>query len=112
MEFLLQIGGIEIRHGHKLGDDLSLSDLHQQFDAVFLGIGLPASKRSVWGEDAAGPAALPPTTSANCARADDLSQLPVAERCIVLGAGNTAIDMAVQMASSAPRRQPGLPPWF
>lgn len=35
VEFLLQIGGIEIRHGHKLGDDLSLSELHQQFDAVF-----------------------------------------------------------------------------
>src|SRR3546814_19978038 len=31
-------------------------------------------------------------------QADDLSQLPLAERCIVLGAGNTAIDMAVQMA--------------
>ena len=31
-------------------------------------------------------------------QADDLTQLPLAERCIVLGAGNTAIDMAVQMA--------------
>ena len=45
LDFLLQIGGIEIRHGHKLGDDLSLSELHQQFDALFLGIGLAASKR-------------------------------------------------------------------
>ena len=31
-------------------------------------------------------------------QAQDLTQLPVADRCIVLGAGNTAIDMAVQMA--------------
>ncbi|MBR7539479.1 FAD-dependent oxidoreductase, partial [Mycobacterium tuberculosis] len=31
-------------------------------------------------------------------QADDLSQLPLAERCLVIGAGNTAIDMAVQMS--------------
>ncbi len=31
-------------------------------------------------------------------QADDLSQLPLADRCLVLGAGNTAIDMAVQMS--------------
>ncbi|MEB0284681.1 FAD-dependent oxidoreductase, partial [Sphingomonas sp. 10B4] len=29
---------------------------------------------------------------------DDLSKLPLASRCLVIGAGNTAIDMAVQMA--------------
>jgi glutamate synthase (NADPH/NADH) small chain len=31
-------------------------------------------------------------------QADDLRQLPLADRCLVIGAGNTAIDMAVQMA--------------
>ena len=45
LDFLLGIGGIEIRHGQKLGENLSLSDLHQQFDAVFLGLGLAASKQ-------------------------------------------------------------------
>ena len=45
LEFLLEIGGIEIRHGQKLGENLTLSDLHQQFDAVFLGLGLAASKQ-------------------------------------------------------------------
>jgi glutamate synthase (NADPH/NADH) small chain len=45
LDFLLQIGGIEIRHGQRLGDNLSLSELHQQFDAVFLGLGLAASKQ-------------------------------------------------------------------
>jgi dihydropyrimidine dehydrogenase (NAD+) subunit PreT len=103
VEFLLQIGGIEIRHGHKLGDDLSLSELHQQFDAVFLGIGLAASKRlGLAGEDA--PGLLPATDYIRELRqSDDLSQLPVAERCIVLGAGNTAIDMAVQMSKLGAR---------
>ncbi|MBU2253324.1 MAG: NAD(P)-dependent oxidoreductase [Gammaproteobacteria bacterium] len=103
VEFLLQIGGIEIRHGHKLGDDLSLSDLHQQFDAVFLGIGLAASKRlGLAGEDA--PGLLAATDYIRELRqSDDLTQLPVAERCIVLGAGNTAIDMAVQMSKLGAR---------
>ena len=103
VEFLLQIGGIEIRHGHKLGDDLSLSALHQQFDAVFLGIGLAASKRlGLADEDA--PGLLPATDYIRELRqSDDLTQLPVAERCIVLGAGNTAIDMAVQMSKLGAR---------
>ncbi len=103
VEFLLQIGGIEIRHGHKLGDNLSLSELHQQFDAVFLGIGLAASKRlGLPGEDA--PGLLAATDYIRELRqSDDLTQLPVAERCIVLGAGNTAIDMAVQMSKLGAR---------
>lgn len=103
VDFLLQIGGIEIRHGHKLGDDLSLSELHQQFDAVFLGIGLAASKRlGLAGEDA--PGLLAATDYIRELRqSDDLTQLPVAERCIVLGAGNTAIDMAVQMSKLGAR---------
>ncbi len=103
VEFLLQIGGIEIRHGHKLGGDLSLSALHQQFDAVFLGIGLAASKRlGLADEDA--PGLLPATDYIRELRqTDDLTQLPVAERCIVLGAGNTAIDMAVQMSKLGAR---------
>ena len=103
VEFLLQIGGIEIRHGQRLGDDLSLSALRQQFDAVFLGIGLAASKRlGLAGEEA--PGLLAATDYIRELRqSDDLTQLPVAERCIVLGAGNTAIDMAVQMSKLGAR---------
>lgn len=98
LDFLLQIGGIEIRHGHRLGDNLSLTELHQQFDAVFLGLGLAASKQlGLPHEDA--PGLLAATDYIRELRqADDLTQLPLADRCIVLGAGNTAIDMAVQMA--------------
>nr|WP_306218799.1 NAD(P)-dependent oxidoreductase [Pseudomonas sp. Pse1] len=98
VDFLLQIGGIEIRHGQQLGNNLSLSELHQQFDAVFLGLGLAASKQlGLADEDA--PGLLAATEFIRELRqADDLSQLPLAQHCIVLGAGNTAIDMAVQMA--------------
>ncbi|WP_407730537.1 NAD(P)-dependent oxidoreductase [Pseudomonas helleri] len=98
VDFVLQIGGIEVRHGQRLGDNLSLSDLHQQFDSVFLAIGLAASRQLGLTHEEA-PGVLAATDYIRELRqSDDLTQLPLAERCIVLGAGNTAIDMAVQMA--------------
>lgn len=98
VDFVLDIGGIEMRHGQRLGDNLSLSELHLQFDSVFLGIGLAASRQlGLPHEDA--PGLLAATDYIRELRqSDDLTQLPLADRCIVLGAGNTAIDMAVQMA--------------
>ena len=98
VDFVLQIGGIEVRHGQRLGNNLSLSDLHQQFDSVFLAIGLAASRQLGLAHEEA-PGVLAATDYIRELRqSDDLTQLPLAERCIVLGAGNTAIDMAVQMA--------------
>ena len=98
VDFVLDVGGIEVRHGQRLGDNLSLSELHQRFDSVFLGLGLAASRQlGLPHEDA--PGLLAATDYIRELRqSDDLTQLPLAERCIVLGAGNTAIDMAVQMA--------------
>jgi len=98
VDFVLQIGGIEVRHGQRLGDNVSLTDLHQQFDSVFLAIGLAASRQlGLAHEDAPGLMAATDYIR-ELRQSDDLSELPLAERCIVLGAGNTAIDMAVQMA--------------
>ncbi|MBF3059012.1 FAD-dependent oxidoreductase, partial [Pseudomonas aeruginosa] len=98
VEFLLQIGGIELRHGQRLGDNLALGALHDEYDAVFLGIGLAASKR-LGLEDEDAPGLLAATDYIRELRqSDDLLDLPVADRCIVIGAGNTAIDMAVQMS--------------
>ncbi|WP_139671937.1 NAD(P)-dependent oxidoreductase [Pseudomonas sp. F16(2018)] len=98
VEFLLGIGGIEILHGQRLGGNLSLAELHGQYDAVFLGLGLGAVRQlGLADEDA--PGLLAATDYIRELRqADDLTQLPLADRCLVLGAGNTAIDMAVQMS--------------
>jgi dihydropyrimidine dehydrogenase (NAD+) subunit PreT len=97
IDFLLGIGGIEIRHGHKLGIDLQLQDLHAQHDAVFLALGLGASRQlGLTGEHAPGLMAAVDYI-ATLRQASDLSQLPVPRRAIVIGAGNTAIDMAVQI---------------
>ncbi len=95
--FLLEIGGITIRHGQVLGSNLRLADLHAQYDAVFLGLGLNASKNlGLTGEEAPGLMAAVDYIAA-LRQAKDLHALPVPKRAIVIGAGNTAIDMAVQI---------------
>jgi dihydropyrimidine dehydrogenase (NAD+) subunit PreT len=97
VEFLLSIGGIEVQHGRILGVNLHLHELHAQFDAVFLGLGLNASRRlGLTGEDAPGLMAAVDYI-ADLRQASDLATLPVPKRAIVIGAGNTAIDMAVQI---------------
>ncbi|WP_426195581.1 NAD(P)-dependent oxidoreductase [Massilia sp. DWR3-1-1] len=95
--FLLSIGGIEVRHGRRLGSNLTLAELHSQYDAVFLGLGLDASRPlGLTGEDAPGLLAAVDYI-ATLRQSDDLTTLPVPRRAIVIGAGNTAIDMAVQI---------------
>jgi dihydropyrimidine dehydrogenase (NAD+) subunit PreT len=97
VDFLLEIGGIEVQHGRILGQNLHLKDLHAQFDAVFLGLGLNASRQlGLTGEDAPGLMAAVDYIAA-LRQASDLTTLPVPKRAIVIGAGNTAIDMAVQI---------------
>lgn len=98
VEFLLGIGGIEMRHGQRLGANLALGTLREQFDAVFLGLGLNAVRQLGLADEQA-PGLLGATAYIRELRqAEDLAQLPLAERCLVIGAGNTAIDMAVQMS--------------
>jgi dihydropyrimidine dehydrogenase (NAD+) subunit PreT len=95
--FLLAIGGIEIRYGQVLGANLRLAELHARFDAVFLGLGLAESRRlGLTGEDAPGLMAAVDYI-ATLRQARDLAALPVPRRALVIGAGNTAIDMAVQL---------------
>jgi dihydropyrimidine dehydrogenase (NAD+) subunit PreT len=97
VEFLLSIGGIEIQHGRALGFNLQLADLHARYDAVFLGLGLDTSRElGLTGENAPGLMAAVDYIAA-LRQADDLAALPVPRRAIVIGAGNTAIDMAVQL---------------
>jgi glutamate synthase (NADPH/NADH) small chain len=97
VEFLLSIGGIEVQHGRTLGVNLQLADLHARYDAVFLALGLGASRRlGLTGEDAPGLMAAIDYI-ATLRQASDLAALPVPRRALVIGAGNTAIDMAVQI---------------
>jgi len=96
VEFVLGVGGIEVKTGMALGRDLFLADLRRQFDAVFLGMGLAGVKAlECEGEDLAG-VANAVDFIARLRQAEDFASLPVGRRIVVIGGGNTAIDVAVQ----------------
>lgn len=96
VDWLLQIGGIEIRTGVELGRDVSLEQLSAEYDAVFLGIGLAGvNALRAAGEE------LPGVRNAvdfiaELRQAADLSALPVGRDVVVIGGGMTAVDAAVQ----------------
>ena len=96
VEFLLGIGGIEIKYNQKLGVDISLAELRDTFDAAYLGIGLGATNGlGLEGEDMDGVQDAVDFIEV-LRQADDKSVLGVGDDVIVIGAGNTAIDAAVQ----------------
>ena len=96
VDFVMDIGGICPEYGLQLGHNLSLDQLRKQFDSVFLGLGLGGSRSlGLQGEEAQGVEdALPAISSLR--QCNDLSQLPIGRRIVVIGGGNTAIDIACQ----------------
>lgn len=96
IDFILSIGGIVIESGQKLGHDFSLESLRDQYDAVFLGLGMAGvNDLNLVGESLDGVedavdyiAKLRQTTN--------LASLPVGRNVVVIGGGMTAVDAAVQ----------------
>lgn len=97
VDFILGIGGITLQTGVRLGDAISIASLSQEFDAVFLGMGLPdVHSLGMDAEDADG--CLDAVDYIETLRqSHDLSNLPVGRNVVVIGGGMTAIDVAVQV---------------
>ncbi|MGZ3687271.1 MAG: NAD(P)-dependent oxidoreductase, partial [Bdellovibrionota bacterium] len=97
VKFLLSVGGIEIRHGQALGRDFTLDELRKKYSAVFLGIGLgDVNSLGVPGEELSGVLDAAKFI-AQIRQAKDLGSVPVGRNVVVIGGGNTAVDIAIQM---------------
>jgi glutamate synthase (NADPH/NADH) small chain len=96
VDFVLSLGGIKVKTGKALGKDLTLADLRRDYDAVFLGLGLGGvNGLGAPGEDMEGVYNAVDYIG-ELRQAKNLAKLKVGRRIVVIGGGNTAIDIAVQ----------------
>ena len=96
VEWLLSIGGIDIRNKTVLGRDVTLEQLTRDYDAVFLGMGLAGVNTIGIPEPEAAGVRNAVEFIAELRQAKDYAQVPVGRRVVVIGGGMTAVDAAVQ----------------
>ena len=92
---MVQDLGVEIRTGVRIGTDVGIEQLKKDHDAVFVAIGLGASRTlDIPGEELHGVADA--LTFIEHLKSHPHSKTRIGRRVIVIGAGNTAIDAATQ----------------
>ncbi|MFN8306883.1 MAG: NAD(P)-dependent oxidoreductase [Ferruginibacter sp.] len=95
VNYILGIGGIEIRYNQELGKDISLAQLKKEYDAVYLGMGVGiARKLDIPGEKLEG--VVDAIQFIYDIRSNGFSSVPVGDKVAVIGMGMTAIDAATQ----------------
>ena len=96
VQWLLDIGGIEMRAGYRLETAAQLAQLRSTHDALFLGMGLAATHQlGVPGDNLQGVQDAVDFI-ATLRQTVDLSTLPIGRTVVVIGGGMTAVDASVQ----------------
>ena len=95
VDYILSVGGIEIKYQQELGKNISLEDLQKQYDAVYLGFGVGLARQlDIPGEEME--AVVDAISFIYDIRSNGYSNVPVGEKVAVIGMGMTAIDAATQ----------------
>jgi dihydropyrimidine dehydrogenase (NAD+) subunit PreT len=95
VNYITGIGGIEIKYNQELGNNVSLADLQNDYDAVYIGIGVGLARRLfIPGEDLEGVADA--LTFIYDIREQGYSKVAIGDKVVVIGMGMTAIDAATQ----------------
>ncbi|MCD4819225.1 MAG: FAD-dependent oxidoreductase, partial [Candidatus Cloacimonetes bacterium] len=87
--------GVEVQFNTKIGEDVSLEDLHKDYDAVFAGTGLHLGRST----------RVPGSDDKRVYFATDLlrevslgNEIDVAEKIVIIGGGNVAMDITRTLA--------------
>lgn len=94
IEMIRQLG-VEFRTGIEVGKDVSMAELQEEYDAIFLGIGLGSTYQlGIPGEEL--PGVVEALHFIKELHNRPLAHVPVGARVAVIGCGNTAIDAVTQ----------------
>jgi dihydropyrimidine dehydrogenase (NAD+) subunit PreT len=87
--------GVQFRLNTEVGRDVSFAELEEMHDAIFVAVGLGATQRlGVPGEDLAG--VYDALDFIERVKTREWSSVPLGRSVAVVGAGNTAVDVATQ----------------
>ncbi len=95
VNYILGVGGIDVKYNQELGKNISLEELQRNYDAVYLSIGVGlANKLNIPGENLEG--VEDAIEFIYNLRDKGYSSIKVGDRVAVIGMGMTAIDAATQ----------------
>ena len=95
VNYITAIGGINIKYNQALGKNITIEELQQNYDAVYLAFGVGLARRlDILGEDLTG--VVDAISFIYELRTNNFSGLAVGDKVAVIGMGMTAIDAATQ----------------
>ncbi len=95
VNYILSLGGIEIKYNQELGKNILLNGLQKNYDAIYLGIGVGLARQlAIAGEDLEG--VEDAITFIYNIRNNGFDKVAVGDKVAVIGMGMTAIDAATQ----------------
>lgn len=95
VNYIISIGGIDIKYNYELGKNISLTELQKNYNAVYLGIGVGVARQlDIPGEELEG--VVDAISFIYNLRSKRYEEIPVGDKVAVIGMGMTAIDAATQ----------------